>query len=115
MSIRFKIHISMVSYEYMPYLFNRIIHLLRMICCYSTLIWNKYNIVSCFIYIHHRTLLISQILNRILCDIFKHYVLLQTSNQIIYKLLYIPHTTNIKTWRSIGGWLILVRDIEIMI
>ena len=77
--IRLTIHISTVSYQWMPYCFYRKIRLMRLIYCYCNSIYNKYIIVLCFIFNHYKTFLISQISNQLICDIFKHNCSLQTS------------------------------------
>ena len=63
----------------MSYLCYCEIHLLRFICCYCTSIYNKYVVLLCIICNHHKTFLISEILNQFLCNIYKHN--------------YSPHTT----------------------
>ena len=66
-SIRFTIHIVMVSYQYKSSLCYRDVDLLRFISCYFTLIYNKYAILLCFIGNHHKNLLISQIIIAKIC------------------------------------------------
>ena len=68
MSIWFTIHVSMVSYQYMSYLCYLGKHLLRFILCYCTSSYKISIIELCFICNHHKTLLISQILNQLFCD-----------------------------------------------
>ena len=88
----------MVSYQYMSYLFYRKIHLLRFICCYCTSIYNKYIILLFFICNHHKTLLISQVSYKFLCDIYKHNFLLQTSKSTTFQKLRSPPPR--KHWKT---------------
>ena len=93
-SIRFTISKVTGSYHCMSALSYHEIHLMRFICSYCTLIYNKYVILLCFIIIHHKTLLISQISNQFLCDIFQDNCLLHTSTSTTRRKLQIPTQRN---------------------
>ena len=92
----------MVSYQYMPYLFNRKIHLLRLILCYCTSTYKKYIIVSCFICNNFRTFLISQISNQVLRDIFQQNIFLQRSKSNTSQKLW--YTIDSKHWNTELYW-----------
>ena len=98
MSIPFTIHIATVSYQYIYSLYFREIHLLRFISCYCTSIYKKYVILLCFICNNHKTLLISQISNEFLCDIFKDKFSPQTSKYTTFQKLQL--TRHIKHWKT---------------
>ena len=81
----------------MFYLFYRKIHLLSFIFCYCTLKDVIKTILLCFIFNHHITFLLSQIFNQFLCDIFRHYFLLQTNKCTTHQKIWsTPHR---KHWK----------------
>ena len=90
MSIWFTIYKVTVSYQNMSSLSYHEIHLIRFIWSCCTFIYNKYVILSCFIINHHKTLLISQIPNQLLCYIFPHNILLHTSTSMTSRNLQSP-------------------------
>ena len=95
MSTWLTIHIATVSYQQS---FFCKINLMRFICWYCTLVWNKYIILLCFICNHHKTLLISQISNKFLRVILKHIVLLQTTKSTPFQILRL--STHVKHWKT---------------
>ena len=85
---------------------------MRFISCYCTFIYTEYVILLFFVINHHKTLLISQIPNKFLSDIFKGQCLLQTTRSTTYqnlrfprqsKIERLPHRANIERQRYIGG------------
>ena len=74
------------------------IHLMRFLKSYCTLIFNKYVILLCFVIIHHKNLLISQMYNQWICDILLHNYLLQTVTSTTPWNLLTP--TQRKPWNS---------------
>ena len=69
-SIWFTTYIVTVSHRYMSALCYHKIHMMRYICSSCISIDNKYVILLCFVVNHHKTLLISQVLNQFFCDFF---------------------------------------------
>ena len=97
-SIRFTIHIVMVSYQYRCSLCYLNIHRLMFIGCYFTSIYKKYIILLCFIFNRHNNWLISKNLYQFLCNIFKHNFLLQTSTSKTFQEHRSP--THSKHWKT---------------
>ena len=85
-----------MSYQYMYYLCYCGIHLLMFISCYCTSIYKIYIILLCFICNHHWNFLISQIPNKLLCDIFKHIFWCRQVNLLRSKGFDRTRTENIK-------------------
>ena len=75
-----------------------IIHVLRFICCCCTLIYKVHLILLCFICNHHKTMLISELLNEFLCDLFEENYLLQTSTSTTFQKCQSP--TQSKYWKT---------------
>ena len=59
-------------------------------CLLLYLYLQKFVIISCFICDHHKTFLISQILNQLLCNIFKDHFSLQTCESTTLQKLQYP-------------------------
>ena len=69
------------GFRYKSSLYNHRMHLLSLISCYCTLIYNNDVVLLCFICNHHKTLLISQIIITKIC--------LSHKFQINYFLLFL--------------------------
>ena len=87
----------MMSYQYFFHIFHCKIHLLRFMFSYFTLIYAIYVISLYFIFNRHRALLLSQILNQLLSDIFKHNLCYRQINTHPTHVWSPPH---IKKWNT---------------
>ena len=89
-----KINVSTVSYKYWLYLFYHKIHLLSFVYSYCTLI-DVINAISlCFIYNLHRTLLFSQITNKLLFDVSNHKLCYRQINPQYINFLSPPQSNH---------------------
>ena len=95
MSIRFTIHIVMVSYQYISYLCYHKIQLLKFIWLCCTSIYNEYVILLCFICNHQKPLLISHI---IITKLFLSQKFRINSLVIVLKVHFTLQTTECATF-----------------
>ena len=110
------------GFRYKSSLYNHRMHLLSLISCYCTLIYNNDVVLLCFICNHHKTLLISQIIITKLCLYHKFKInssltfskAIFTADNLINHLLISPitqkqqkfkgsHTENILKYRALSG------------